>query len=466
MTGATSSRRPRSRGTYVAVALATAALGVAGITGCSTDKKAANGPTQGGNASSSGHHYAGAPTVSIWSWRSQDKDLWNTVQSDLAAQGVKVNINFRAIVPTSYDTVLQTAMNGGQGPDIFYDRAGEGTQKYAAAGMIQALDGTVDTSTVSKAALAAAQYQGKTYGVPFALQTMAVFYNKDVLSKNGITVPTTWTGFLGAMQQLKSKGVTPMYVMGTQPWMLGLQIDAVGASTMSDAFTQQLTNRTANFTGAPYVQTLTAFQQLAPYLEPNWQATGTNGNEQETALALGKCGFIIDGIFDTPEMKQVNPNVNLGQFLVPSPNGGQAKEDWYVDGDISMNSKIGDSATRQAAEKILAFTATPQFGDAFSAIAGEISPIKGATIPASYPLAQQDESWYQNQSIQPVFGIRSPMDTPPPDVAALKANKSPTSSNGVWTDEQNLAVDLLQGKITPQAMAAKVQSEDSWYFKG
>ena len=431
-------------------AVTAATIGAAALAGCS-------------GGSGGGSHFAGAPTVTVWSWRSQDKALWNTVQADLAAQGTKVNIDFRAIDPTSYDAIVQTAMNGGKGPDIFYDRAGEGTETYAAAGMIKSLDG-VDTSDIAPTALAAAQYQGKTYGVPFAIQTMAVFYNKSVLSSNGIPVPTTWTGFLGAMQKLKSKGITPMYVMGVQPWMLGLQIDAIGASTMTDTFTQQLVDKKADYTGAPYVQTLSAFQQLAPYLESDWQATGSADDEQETALALGKCGFVIDGIFDTSEFTSVNPNVQLGQFLVPSPDGGQSKLDWYVDGDISMNANIGDSAEAAAAQKIMAFTATPAFGNAFSAIAGEISPIKGATVPAKYPLAVQDEQWYQSDAIAPVFGIRSPMDTPPPNVAALKAGKSLSANQGVWTDEQNLAVDLLEGKLTPAQMASKVQGQLGWYY--
>lgn len=452
MDGARPGRRPSSFRKLITVCAA-AAIGAAGLAGCSS-------------GSGGGTHYSGAPTVTVWSWRAQDKALWNTVQTDLAAQGTKVNIDFRSITATSYDAIVQTAMNGGKGPDIFYDRAGEGTQTYAAAGMIKALDGSVDTSTIAPAALATAQYQGKTYGVPFAIQTMSVFYNKSVLSAHGIAVPTTWSGFLAAMQKLKTAGITPMYVMGVQPWMLGLQIDAIGASTMSDDFTAQLVSRKANYTGAPYVQTLAAFQQLAPYLEPNWQATGSADNEQETALALGRCGFIIDGIFDTPEITSVNPSVQLGQFLVPSPSGGQAKLDWYADGDISLNAHIGDSAEAAAAQKVVAFTSSPAFGNAFSAVAGEISPVKGAQVPAKYPLAVQDEQWYQTQAIQPIFGIRSPMDTPAPDVAALKANKTLTSTGGVWTDEQNLAVQLLEGKLTPTQMAAKVQSQLGWYYTG
>jgi multiple sugar transport system substrate-binding protein/raffinose/stachyose/melibiose transport system substrate-binding protein len=95
-------------------ALAVAGVAVAAsLTGCSSS---------GGGSSSNA-------TVTVWSWRSQDKPLWDTVAKDT---GVK--INFRSVTATSYDSVLQTAMNGGSGPDIFYDRAGSGTMTYGAAG--------------------------------------------------------------------------------------------------------------------------------------------------------------------------------------------------------------------------------------------------------------------------------------------------------------------------------------------
>ncbi len=430
--------------------LATAVVAPAVLTGCSSSN-AGSGST---------------PTVTVWSWRSQDKPVWQTVQDDLAKKGVDVNIDFRAINPTSYDAVLRTAMNGGSGPDIFYDRGGEGTQTYGAAGFAKPLDGIIDKSSFTATTLATAQYKNKTYGVPFAIQTMSVLYNKDLLAKYHLGVPKTWNQWLQEMKTIKSKGIAPLYFMGVQQWMLALQINAVGASTMSDDFTQSLTDRKATYTDQPYVQTLSAFRQLAPYLEDNWQSTGSQGNEQQTEFALGKAAFDIDGIFDTAAIRQVNPNMHLGQFLVPSPNGGTSKIDWYPDGNISMNAHIKDSAVEKAAAKVVAFSATKPFGDAFSGVAGEISPIKGVQIPAKYGVARQAAQLYHATAISPLFGIRSPMDTPNPDPSSLTKKSSPTSTPGIFDAEQKIAVPLLEGKITPQQAAQQVQNAEKWYFKG
>ncbi|MEY9936836.1 ABC transporter substrate-binding protein [Streptacidiphilus sp. MAP5-3] len=445
MTSTPGARR-RSPRTTAALLSCTVVAATLGLSGCGTS---------GGSS--------GEPTVTVWSWRSQDAPVWQTVQQDLNKQGVDVRINFRAISPTSYDSVLQTAMNGGAGPDVFYDRAGEGTMKYAAAKMAAPLDGSVDTSTISRTALAPTQYQGRTYGVPFAVQTMELYYNTKLLSGNGVAVPQTWQQLLSAMGQLKSKGVTPMYAMGVQQWLLALQIDAIGASTLDDATAQAITAKQADYTTPQFVNTLAAFQQLAPYLESNWQAVGSAGNEQETQFALGKAAFIIDGGFDTATINQVDPSLKYGQMLVPSPDGKQPREDWYADGDISLNANITSSADAAAAKKVVAFTATKAFGDAFTQIAGEISPVQGVQVPSSYPLSVQAAQWYQTQSVNPVFGIRSPMDTPPVSSTDIRT-KSATTDPGIFTAEQNIAVPLLEGKITPQQAAARIDSQLTWYF--
>lgn len=403
------------------------------------------------------------PTVTVWSWRSQDAPVWKAAEAALAKQGTKINIKFRSINATSYDSVLQTAMNGGSGPDILYDRAGEGTERYASAKLIKPLNDIANPSSINKAALAAAMYNGKTYGVPFAVQTMSLYYNPALLKASGVSTPQTWDELLSAMKTLKAKGVTPMYMMGVQQWLLALQIDAVGASTMSSSFTQSLTEKKASYADTPYVDTLAAFHQLEPYLEDNWEATGSAGNEQETAFALGKCAFIIDGIFDTATINKVAPSLKYAQMLVPSPNGSAPKMDWYVDGNISLNAKIANSEESKAAEKVVAFASSKAFGDAFSDIAGEISPIAGVAIPTKYPLSVEAAKWYNTKAIRPIFGIRSPMDTPDPDPESLKKATTATVP-GIFAAEQKIAVPVLQGKMTPKQAAESVQSDMKWYF--
>src|SRR5579875_2508700 len=117
-------------------------------------------------------------TVTIWSWRSQDAGMWKQVQAQMRKLGDNITIQYRPINATSYDSVLQTAMDGGKGPDIFYGRAGTGTFDYAAAHMIVPVNSFVSFKNFVPSSLAAVAWNGKDWGVPLDEETMQVFYNK------------------------------------------------------------------------------------------------------------------------------------------------------------------------------------------------------------------------------------------------------------------------------------------------
>jgi raffinose/stachyose/melibiose transport system substrate-binding protein len=405
------------------------------------------------------------PTVTVWSWRSQDAHLWQQVQDALNKQGVKVQIQFRAINATSYDSVLQTAMDGGRGPDILYTRAGEGTESYAAANMLEPLDSFVDFSKIGAAPLESARYKGKTYAVPFAIQTMVVYYNKALFAQYGLTVPKVWNDLIHDCAVLKSKGITPIATMGIQSWMLALNFDEVGASLMDNQFTQELVDGKASYTSAPYVNALAHYQQLSQYFEPNFAAVGSAGNEQETMFALGKAAMVMDGIWEWPTILQYNKNLQMGEFLIPPLQANQSpKIDWYVDGGIGMNANIANSAEKTAAQAVIKYAATPQFGQDFSAIAGEISPIQGVQIPSQYALSIQAYKWFQTIPITPIFDIRSPMDTPPPVPINKQSANTVNSDQGIFDLEMKDMLPLLTHKMTPQQAAADIQKNLAWYF--
>lgn len=403
-------------------------------------------------------------TVSVWSWRSQDAPLWKQVQSALAANGTNVKIDFRAITPTKYDSVLQTAFDNGNGPDLFYGRAGEGTFRYAAAKFIAPVDSFLSFGGFVPASLAAVKWQGKDWGVPLDDEVMAVFYNKKTFAKYGVTPPSTWSQFMTLNKTLASHGVTPIYVMPIQTWMVALDLEAIGATELGNAGARAIVDKKTTFDSPQYTHVLKLLTSLEPYFEKNYMAVGSNVNAQEVAFATGQAAMIIDGGFDVPTMVKFGlPRKDIGMFLIPPDKPGlSARAEWYPDADLAMNAKIKDAAVRSAAQAILKYATTTRFGQAFADIAGEISPIKGVQIPSKYPLAQQLYTWFQQVPIDPLMGIRSPMDTPPPTPAD---QKSVNTDVGIFTAEGNVSQALLSGKVTPQQAAAKIQKAVAWYFK-
>ena len=76
-------------------------------------------------------------------------------------------------------------------------------QQIAATGALAPLgDYGVTTDGYATGPVSAATYEGKLYGLQPAANTIAIFYNKDVLAKAGVTPPTTWADLKSAAKKL------------------------------------------------------------------------------------------------------------------------------------------------------------------------------------------------------------------------------------------------------------------------
>ncbi len=430
----------------------------------------------GGNraaASSSAQVTAAAstPTVTLWSWRPQDAQLWQQVGKRL-----NININFRPIVVNLYFATLSTAMEGGKGPDLFFADNGNDTFKYVPSRLIQSTeDAGVDISKINPSVMPPFAMNGKHWGIPYALQTLHVFYNKAIFQKYHLSPPTTWEDFIQVCKTLQSHGVTPFNVMGTQPRVLNHTLDEIVSSTADSKWNQDLINGKTNYESAPFIEALTKAQELIPFFEHNYIASGSpTGSSQWEALALGQAAMIFDGIYAVPGIMAYNPKLQLGSFLVPPSSSSaiakfpgnqayythKARVDWYIDGDISMNAKIANKQEAAAAAKLWKFTATPQFGQLFTQVAGDIIPMKGITLPTKYPLSIKAYNELQTQKVSPIIDVSGPLNVPPMSASGAPAN----GVNGMWAVMQPLSQRLFAKEITPQQFAKAMDGGLSWYF--
>ncbi|MFC3572370.1 ABC transporter substrate-binding protein [Streptomyces yaanensis] len=88
-------------------------------------------------------------------------------------------------------------------------------QQIAQTGALAPLDQYgVDTSGFAKGILSAGTYRGKVYGLAPSVGTIALFYNKDMLSEAGVAVPRTWDELKAAAAKL------------TRPGRYGMAVDA------------------------------------------------------------------------------------------------------------------------------------------------------------------------------------------------------------------------------------------------
>ena len=171
-------------------------------------------------------------TLTMWSWRTEDIEKYNTIFDVYEAANPGVTVEFEAFLNTEYNQLLATGLEGSDGPDLAMVRAYGGVQALIEAGQLLAIDGAVDTSSVEQSLLAAAtgRTDGNLYGVPFATQTLQVFYNKGIFDELGLSEPSTWDEFVALNEALNASDYTPMALGAKDSWMLPIFHEIVGAA--------------------------------------------------------------------------------------------------------------------------------------------------------------------------------------------------------------------------------------------
>ena len=200
MTARTRSARAWRRGAAVVFA---GTIAAAGLTACSSSSSG-SGSSSGSTASASDIAAAlqKKSTITVWGWAPQDKDIVTAFEKKYP--NVTVNLVNAGTSTTEY-TKLQNAIKAGSGvPDVaqieYY-----ALPQFALAGSVQSLDGYgLDSlkSDYSAAVWDSVSVNGQLDALPQDTGPMALFYNKKIFDKYGLTVPTTWDQYVADAQKL------------------------------------------------------------------------------------------------------------------------------------------------------------------------------------------------------------------------------------------------------------------------
>ncbi len=388
-----------------------------------------------------------AATVTLYTWRPQELPLWQYItDNDVLGD---IDINVVQVQSDNYDAKLRADLQAGEGIDLFQARAG-------AAWLAPLIEGgvikptTVDLSGMAPASLEAGRgADGNVYGVPFAIQMQSVIYNTKVFEDNGIAVPTTLDEFNAAAEKLKAAGITPISMGAKAGWWLNQVVgETLTAGLIPDDVAAKLVSGEACFTGPEFVSTL---QAVKDWQDKGWLNASPLADDYDvmrTSVAVGESAMMIDGAWSSgpaSPMYQVDPELKLGFFPIPGPNG---KVYAFADGTYQINA---NSANLEAAEKVLAFTATPEFAELFLTQVGELPAYGG-----DYPI--------EDERLKTIAGLIASNSAAPTPYFSYSLNSgAPSYGELVAAGYQ----EMLSGAIAPADLAKKIQDGlNSWGYAG
>lgn len=137
----------------------------------------------------------GPVKLTFWSWRTEDKWAYDRMIRVFEQRNPGIKIEFIPFRAPEYATILSSGLTAGKGPDIIHLRAYGGLETFAAPGYLAPLDyervPELKRFPLQTMVGARSRRDGKIYGVPFATQTLVVYYNKKIFQQHGLSVPRT-----------------------------------------------------------------------------------------------------------------------------------------------------------------------------------------------------------------------------------------------------------------------------------
>ncbi len=155
------------------------------------------------------------------------------------------------------------------------------------------------------------------YAVPYAANAAGILYNKDMFAKYGWKIPVTWDEFLHLCETIKQAGEQPLYLGYKDTWTCLAPWNAIAVSLCDSNLAYKVNSGKATFKEA-YHETAIKDKMLLQYAQPNPVAYGYN--DACTAFAQGQSAMYTIGSYAIPQIKSVNPDMNIGSFVFPASN--------------------------------------------------------------------------------------------------------------------------------------------------
>lgn len=344
-------------------------------------------------------------TINYWGLWENDA-IFRQFITDFETTHPKIKVQYTQQSPKQYRERLQSAINRGEGPDVFRFH---NTWLPMLRAQLATVPATVMTpeefgSTFFPVANNDLVAGSSIYGIPLMFDGLGLYINDELFATAGVTPPTTWTDVINLIPRLTVKNgtaiVTGAIALGT----------ATNVEHFSDILAVMFLQNGANLKnpiGKEAEGTLVFYRKFADPSDPLY--TWSDGLDNSVgAFAAGRVAMILAPSWRAHEIAQIAPALRFHIAPIPQLQGNSVSwASYWVEG-VSSKSQNQQAAwefvqyltSKEGAAKLFTSAASSSrlFGEPYARVdlAGTITqdPYLGAYIQQaptarSFPLASR-----------------------------------------------------------------------------
>ena len=188
------------------------------------------------------------------------------------------------------------------------------------------------------------------YALPYVANAAGVLYNKDMFEEHGWEVPETWSEFTALCEQIESEGILPLYLGYKDTWTCLAPWNALAVGLTPSDTCAQVNQGNTTFTDN-YREVAEKTEALLEYAEPNPYAYGYN--DACTAFARGESAMYTIGNYAIPQIKSVNPDINIDSFTFPA---NESEADNVLNSGVDLHFCVmKETQNKEAVYEVLRF---------------------------------------------------------------------------------------------------------------
>lgn len=387
-------------------------------------------------------------------WTGQERQSFQAVIDAFNEQYPNVAVGYNA-AGDNLPTVLQTAVQGGNPPDIAFIAQPGTIQGFVTDGALQPItfaeDAVVENFGQSVADIGT--FDGQLYGLLFKSANKSLgWYNTSVLEDAGVEPPTTFEELADAADTISASGVPPFSIAGADGWTLTDLFENIYLRTAGPEKYDQLATHEIPWTDPSVVE---ALEQMRTVIgTPANVAGGPRG-----ALQVDFPRSVAQLFTDPPEAAMTFEGDFVGGEIINQTDAAEGDYGVFTFPEVNGSPPVvvgaGDIAVlfndTPAGQAFITFLTTPEAAEAWASRGGFLSANQNLD-PAVYP---DDITRQIATDLAEAETFRFDMsDLAPPEFGG-------TAGQGEW----KILQDFLRNPGNPQATAQALETAAARAFR-
>ncbi|MBF9014554.1 MULTISPECIES: ABC transporter substrate-binding protein [unclassified Oceanispirochaeta] len=261
-------------------------------------------------------------------------------------------VEYQFVSNDQYDSILNTQLAAGQGPDLI--EVGAQVKSLAQAGYLQDLSDQEFVDRYHESGLSPFRYKGGIYATPLLSWFEGIWYNKDIFAQYDLTPPASFDEWMDIHQTLQDNGVKPQ-IMGAKSWepqmkqSIAMVLNEFYSDPANSNFDEAFNNGEA-FMAESWTEIVESWSVIVDrgFITP--EMLGIDYSRAQDEFASGKAAMWESGPWAEGDLKAKNPEGNFGMFPIPGLSKGTG---WLVGGPGTAFAINADSKVKETAYAVL-----------------------------------------------------------------------------------------------------------------